>query len=264
MSGKGGMSGKGSVVMVAGEGDSTRIVFNALERAVGVHKVIVEGPVDRRQFLRRRVEKLGLGTVAGQMLFKAVVEKPLQVRSRARLRELRRSLDLDVSPIPADKRIDVVSINAPEAIEHLRALDPAVIVVNGTRIIAKKVLESVKAPFINMHAGITPLYRGVHGAYWALANDDRDHCGVTVHLVDPGIDTGAIVGQALIAPTRDDNYTTYPALQLAAGVPLLVDAVKAALDGSLRQKAPPEGKSRLWSHPTLGQYVKARLVNGAR
>lgn len=254
----------GGVVLVAGDGDSTRIVFNALVRSVGVRRVIVEEPVARRQFLRRRVEKLGIGTVAGQMLFKAVIEKPLQIRSRARVRELRRTLKLDTSPIPQDKRLDVSSINAPEAIEHLRALAPAVIVVNGTRIIGKRVLESVSAPFINMHTGITPLYRGVHGAYWALANGDRTHCGVTVHLVDPGIDTGAIVGQALIEPTIEDNYTTYPTLQLAAGLPLLVDAVKAALDGALEQKAPPEGRSRLWSHPTLGQYVKARLLNGAR
>lgn len=258
------MTERGRVVIVAGEGESTRFVFNGLERAIGVHKVIIEDPADRRQLLRRRVAKLGLSTVASQLLFKAMVAKPLELAARRRLQEIKCRLDLDDREIPDRARIHVSSINSPEAIEHLRALDPAVVVVNGTRIIAKKVLEAVRAPFINMHAGITPLYRGVHGGYWALASADRGHCGVTVHLVDQGIDTGGIISQALIEPTREDSFATYPLLQTGAGLPLLVAAVKAALDGSLERKPAPEGASRLWSHPTLGQYLKARLRNGTR
>jgi folate-dependent phosphoribosylglycinamide formyltransferase PurN len=258
------VTGRGGVVIVAGDGQSTRLVFNGLQRAVGVHKIIIEEPVGTTQLLRRRVEKLGLRTVAGQMLFKLMVDKLLRRGSGARIDEIMRQYNLDDRAIPARDYIHVPSINSPEAIEHLRALDPAVVVVNGTRIIAKKVLEAIRAPFLNMHAGITPLYRGVHGGYWALAEGDRAHCGVTVHVVDPGIDTGAIVSQALIDPTPEDTFATYPALQVAAGLPLLVDAVNAALDGSLQRKPPPEGASRLWSHPTLGQYVKARLQNGTR
>ena len=45
-------------------------------------------------------------------------------------------------------------------------------------------------PVINMHAGITLRYRGVHGGYWALAEQHPEWVGTTVHLVDPGIDTG--------------------------------------------------------------------------
>ena len=51
-------------------------------------------------------------------------------------------------------------------------------------------LEAVPAVFLNTLAGITPSYRGVHGAYWALVQRQPDACGVTVHLVDAGIDTG--------------------------------------------------------------------------
>jgi folate-dependent phosphoribosylglycinamide formyltransferase PurN len=257
------MSGRG-VTIVAGDGKSTRLVFNRLRHTVGVKKIIIEGRVDRKQFLRRRVEKLGLSTVAGQLLFKAMVVKPLELASRRRIRDIKRRFALDDRAIPSSYRIDVDSINSPEAIEHLRALEPSVVVVNGTRIIAGRVLAAIHAPFINMHAGITPLYRGVHGGYWALAHGDREHCGVTVHLVDQGIDTGAVISQALIEPTPEDNFVTYSLLQVAAGLPLLVDAVEAALAGTLQTKAGPAGASRLWSHPTLGEYLRARLLVGAR
>jgi len=74
-----------------------------------------------------------------------------------------------------------------------QASHPDVVVVNGTRIIAEKVLHSVPATFLNTHSGITPLYRGAHGGYWALVKKDRANCGVTIHVVDAGIDTGGIV-----------------------------------------------------------------------
>jgi len=132
-------------------------------------------------------------------------------------------------------------------------------VVNGTRIISKKVLSSVACPFLNTHAGITPLYRGVHGGFWALANNDAAHCGASVHVVDAGIDTGGIVAQAMIYPTTADNFATYPLLQLAAGLPLLAQAVDDVLAGRLQIRPAPAGPSRLWSHPTLSQYLRACL-----
>jgi methionyl-tRNA formyltransferase len=138
-----------------------------------------------------------------------------------------------------------------------------VVVVAGTRIIHASVLDAVPATFLNLHAGMTPRYRGVHGGYWALAQGDPEHCGVTVHEVDRGVDTGDVVAQARIAPTERDSFATYPLLQLAAGAPLLVDAVRAALGDRLASR-PAEGPSRQWYHPTLWSYLWTRARTGVR
>ncbi len=252
------------VVLIAGPGEPTHIVYHALQATVGVVRVIIEEPVGAKQLLKRRIEKLGAATVAGQVLFKAVIEKPLKLTAGDRLRQIKRKFGLNDAPIPAEAVIAVSSINSPEAIAHLQELQPDVVVVQGTRIIAKRVLQSVACPFINMHAGITPRYRGVHGGYWALATDDAAHCGVTVHLVDAGIDTGGILAQALIQPTPADSFVTYPLLQLAAGLPLLVDAVRAGLAGTLQPLKVAEGPSQLWSHPTLGQWLTGWLRRRVR
>jgi methionyl-tRNA formyltransferase len=114
-----------------------------------------------------------------------------------------------------------------------------------------------------MHAGITPKYRGVHGAYWAQVARDAQHAGVTIHLVDPGIDTGGILYQARITPEASDNYCTYPLLQIAAGRPLLLQAVSDALNHQT-QVLGSTLPSRLYFHPTLWQYVWFRLTRGAR
>ena len=246
------------IVVLAGPGPSTDILFHALDGAFGVHRIIVEEPVGQRQLLKRRTEKLGWATVAGQVLFKLLVAKPLEAASQGRQQAIRAAYGLSAAPLPEARLTRVPSVNSPECIAELQRLAPDVVVVNGTRIIAKKVLQAVPCPFLNTHAGITPLYRGVHGGYWALANDDAAHCGVSVHLVDAGIDTGGILHQALIQPTAEDNFTTYPLLQLAAGLPLLVQAVGEALAGTLQLQPPPAGASRLWSHPTLAEYLRHR------
>ncbi len=238
----------GRVVLIAGPGEPTHIVYHALQASVGVVGVIIEEPVAAKQLLKRRLEKLGWAPVSGQILFKAVIEAPLKLAAAGRLREIKAAYGLQDAPI-----------NSPEAIAALQAFAPDVVVVQGTRIIAKRVLQSVAAPFINMHAGITPRYRGVHGGYWALASGDAAHCGVTVHLVDAGIDTGGVLAQTLIEPIPADSYVTYPLLQLAAGLPLLVQAVRAALAGTLLPQPVAEGPSRLWSHPTLGQWLSGWL-----
>jgi folate-dependent phosphoribosylglycinamide formyltransferase PurN len=148
-------------------------------------------------------------------------------------------------------------------VSALRDLAPQVVVVAGTRIISQSVLEAITATFINLHAGMTPRYRGVHGGYWALACGDREHCGVTVHVVDPGVDTGDVIAQARIEPTERDTFATYPLLQLVAGLPLLTGAVRAALEGTLQQR-PASGPSRQWYHPTLWGYLVTWLRRGVR
>jgi folate-dependent phosphoribosylglycinamide formyltransferase PurN len=251
-------------VILAGQHVSTNIIYNALRPSFNIRAVVLEERLPRSEFLSRRLHRLGAPQVLGQLLFRALLVPILSATSSRRIADIHQQYRLDDAPIPASEIAPVPSVNSAEAIAILRELRPDVVVVNGTRIISERVLTSVSARFINTHAGITPLYRGVHGAYWALAQGRRDACGVTVHFVDPGIDTGTVIEQALIEPAPSDNFVTYPLLQLAAGLPLLERAVRAALRGEVVTKAPPEGESRLWSHPTLWGYLWLRLRRGVK
>jgi folate-dependent phosphoribosylglycinamide formyltransferase PurN len=252
------------VVMLATDCDTTRMAYHALAQRPGVDAVLLEQPIGRGELLGRRVKRLGLRTVAGQVLFQGGIVPLLRMRSGRRVDQIKRAHGLNDAAIPEALIRRVPSANAPETIELLRALAPGVVVVNGTRILSRQLLAAVSAPLINTHAGITPLYRGVHGGYWALASGDREHCGVTVHLVNEGIDTGGILGQAHIEPTAADNFVTYPYLQIGAALPLLQRAVEDALAGRLSTREPPSGSSRLWSHPTAFEYLKHRVRAGVK
>ncbi|HEU4660466.1 MAG TPA: formyl transferase [Pseudolabrys sp.] len=247
-----------AVVLMGVDGPSTRIVYNRLSLAFGALPAIIERPISRRTLLRIRARKLGWLAVASQMAFMLGIRPVIQHRAKKRIERIKSDNGLDTSPIPDSCVSHVESVNSPETIGLISKFGPKVIVVNGTRIISAAVLNSTQALFINTHAGITPKYRGAHGAYWALYNDDPGRCGVTVHLVDSGIDTGAIVEQALISPTREDSFVTYPYLQIAAALPILIDAVRSALDGTLKSK-PAVGESAVWYHPGAFAYLRGRL-----
>jgi folate-dependent phosphoribosylglycinamide formyltransferase PurN len=245
-----------NIVLLGRQDRPTAIVYNSLRmEALTPARVIVEGGEPKLKFLRRRIRRFGLGKVVGQVAFRTIVVPWLKMLSRQRVSEIVHQFTLDPSPIPPTSLTIIKSVNSEECIQVLRALQPDVIVVSGTRIISNRVLRSIPAVFINMHAGITPTYRGCHGGYWSLVEGDRDGCGVTVHQVDAGVDTGPILAQALISPHRDDNFITYGLLQQAAGLPLLKKAIQDACENRLVAVAPLSGTSRLYTHPTLKEYV---------
>lgn len=251
------------IVLLAGKGISTNIVYHALQKNCTIDAIILEEPVSKKIFLKKRIKKLGIVKVLGQILFQAGIVPFLSLGTTGRRKDIMGQYGLDETALPPEKIIRVSSVNDETCMLQLQRMNPDIIIVNGTRIIAAAVLNCVSSKFINIHAGITPLYRGVHGAYWALVNNDAPHCGVTVHLVDPGIDTGSIVYQKTISVTPKDNFTTYPLLQLAEGIGLLQKALADIGNGQF-QLTPTLGPSRLWYHPTMGQYLYQLILKGKK
>lgn len=245
---------KKKIVLLAQKGFSTNVVFNALENKFGVHTIVLEGKENMKHFLGRRVKKLGMMKVVEQIIFRLLVMRILNFLSRKRVDEILNNSTMCDKSINENKLKKVASVNSQEVIDLLKDTNPDLVVINGTRIISKDVLNCVNCKFLNIHAGIIPKYRGVHGAYWALVNKDKDNCGVSVYLVNGGIDTGEILYQEPIEITCRDNFATYPVLQLAKGIELLDRAINDVFNNRLVIRKGPN-ESKLWYHPTVSEYV---------
>jgi folate-dependent phosphoribosylglycinamide formyltransferase PurN len=256
------------LVLLALRGDYGNMFYNALASRYAITAAVLEDRIGGWTLVRRRIKRLGVWKTLGQVAFRLGIAPLLAFGARARVAEIMHEHGLSTALIPAEKTsiIDVASVNSAECIAALARLAPDIVIVAGTRILGEATLAAAPdAVFVNVHAGITPLYRGVHGGYWALAENDAAHCGVTVHLVDKGIDTGGILAQALIAPTASDNFASYGLLQNVAGLALLRDKVLPRLIAGDRSTLPaPAGESRLWSHPTAWQYLRNRLSSGTK
>ena len=256
------MPAKPRIALLAGEGWSTNAIYNGLRDEFEIVAVIVERKPSALKMLRYRARTLGWWETFGQFCF-ILYSRLLSRAADMRIAMLMHRHGLSDTPIPGIAITPVDSANHKRVAALLKKLAPQAVVVNGTRILSKKLLATVDAPFINTHMGITPAYRGVHGGYWALANDDRERCGVTVHLVDEGVDTGGVLYQARIEVEEEDSFATYPVLQLAAALPLMKAALRDAAEGTLTPRA-GAGSSKQWYHPTLWGYWKTKATRGVK
>lgn len=246
--------------MLAQESLSTKVIYNNISKEYNIFKIIIEKKPSAVKFFSKRIQNLGMKKVLGQLCF-FLFNVFYKRFSKKLINSLIQRYEFITSDIPDSKTIHVDTINSQIVIDKITEISPHIIVVNGTRIISKKVLNSTDAIFINSHLGITPKYRGVHGGYWALINDDPDNFGVTVHLVDSGIDTGSIIFQEIAEYSEKDNFNTYSIRQLNVAKKLINNSIEHVINKNLKT-VDNKAQSILWSHPTLFEYLSFWIKKG--
>ncbi len=253
-----------SIVVLTAGGPLAPVVVNGLAaRLAGPGRtltVIEEEPEAKSEIIRRRARKLGWWTALGQAAC-GILQRLLASGRQARIAAILGTYGLDASPPAALAVHRVASVNSDACRALLRSLAPSVVAVYGTRIIKPATLDAVPAPFVNYHAGINPKYRGQHPGYWALASGDAENAGVTIHLVDAGVDTGSVLYQARVVFSPEDTIATYQHVQAAHALPLFARAIEDALASRLapRTVALP---SRQWFPPTIWDYLRNGVVRG--
>ena len=94
-------------------------------------------------------------------------------------------------------------LNAQEVIDAVSATNPDFLLSFQAGQILRRALLSV--PILgawNVHFGSLPRYRGVAPIAWAIINGERA-TGVTLHRIDPGVDSGAILATAEVPIARE-------------------------------------------------------------
>ena len=120
------------------------------------------------------------------------------------------------------------SPNAAQFVEEMRALAPDLFMAVGYMLLLKTAILGVPRRIAaNFHASLLPAYRGKHPVFWALRNGEP-WCGLTIHEMSPGLDTGDILFQVRVPTREEDSVSTLYDRIMGASVPLvplLIDAV---------------------------------------
>jgi len=131
-------------------------------------------------------------------------------------------------------------LHEPEAMENLRHWAPDLIVVAAFgQILRAEVLSLPHFGCVNVHASLLPRWRGAAPIQAAILNGD-EQTGITIMLMDPGIDTGPIISQASIPISNEDTAGTLTSKLSELGANLLIDSLTGYLDGTLRPR-PQDG-----------------------
>jgi folate-dependent phosphoribosylglycinamide formyltransferase PurN len=246
------------IVIVTEGGPHIWGIVNAIAARFGQPTIILENPESKSDLLRRRARRLGWISAAGQFGTMVIIRSAKVLMTR-RLAELAQNEGFDTSPPPADTIVKVPSANSPEFVEVIRRINPDVVLLAGCRLLKLETLGAIPCPVLNYHAGITPNYRGMNGGYWALATGDAVNFGTTVHLVDTGVDTGAVLHQVQGRPAKGDTIATYALTMAAFSRDICIRAIEDALSGKL-SPFEPTLPSRQWYHPTLWSYLWTGLT----
>jgi methionyl-tRNA formyltransferase len=158
----------------------------------------------------------------------------------------------------------VDSFESPKALEAIRKTEPDLFVFAGGAILRAPLLVIPRLGTLNAHMGLLPFYRGMNVAEWACFHGDQQGC--SVHLIDPGIDTGDIL---VARPIGIDGIRSISALRAKideAQMALLGDVVQYVTRvGSLpprRSQAADEGRQFFRMHGELLELLERDLASG--
>jgi len=149
----------------------------------------------------------------------------------------------DVLPDPV-AAVRVPNINGPTSVRTMGELEPDVIIQSGAGILKPQIFTLARLATLNLHHGIAPLIKGVSSILWGQYERRPEWIGSTVHVIDEGIDTGAVLAYAKVEPERPGER--FPSLYVRAsegGVARLVETLERLEAGETWRLPTPPGES---------------------
>ena len=118
------------------------------------------------------------------------------------------------------------SVRTPEFSDVISRLDPDMLVVVAYgHVLPQRILEIPKQGPINIHASLLPKYRGPAPIQWAVINREKE-TGVTLMLMDKGLDTGDMLSSASVPILPDDTSGSLHDRLALLGADLLIQTLK--------------------------------------
>ncbi len=140
------------------------------------------------------------------------------------------------------------SLRASGVVQHLADWQPEVIIVAAFgQILQPEVLELPPHGCLNIHASLLPCYRGAAPIPAAILAGDET-TGVTIMLMDPGLDTGPILKQAESPIEPRDTTASLTGVLARMGAALLVETLPAWLQGRITPQ-PQDDARATYCHP---------------
>ena len=166
--------------------------------------------------------------------------------------------------------LEVDRVRDGEGFEALDTMEPdTIVVVAYGEILTPDVLDIPRLGAVNVHFSVLPRWRGAAPVHRAILEGDES-TGVTVMLMDEGLDTGPVLLTAETPIAEDDDAGSLGARLADLGGPVLVEALRG-LDAetleprsqdhaaaTIAPKLLPEERTIDWSQPATAIVRRVR------
>jgi phosphoribosylglycinamide formyltransferase-1 len=156
----------------------------------------------------------------------------LVVSDRPGVRALERATAAGIETVVIAPGSDRRALSAAVADALTRRGIDGIVSAGYMRVLGPPVVDRWRDRWLNLHPALLPSFPGIHAVADALAAGVKV-TGVTVHLVDAGVDTGPIVLQEAIAIRPDDDWDSLEVRVHEVEHRLLPRAVRALLQDRL-------------------------------
>lgn len=164
-------------------------------------------------------------------------------------------------------------VNHPSFLETMQKLNPDVIVVMAYgQFLGRTLLELPRLGCINLHVSLLPKFRGAAPVQHAIMNGEHK-TGVTVMMMDAGMDTGDILGSVKCKIKPEDTTGSLSLRLCKTGADLMLDVLRKLAYGRAKRivqndanssYAPKINKKQAlieWGEPAIVIDRKIRAFN---
>ena len=175
------------VVILTNRQGNQSALANKISRHAEVAAVVLSKNIPARRPDRGKRAKLLINRVAGRTVGRPFVRTWFDVLAK---------YDAEYTKWPTGNIVEVDNVNDAATIDAIERAAPQLVVVSGTNIVGKRVIETAQKAggIVNLHTGISPYVRGgPNCTNWCLAQGWFHLIGNTVMWLNAGIDTGNII-----------------------------------------------------------------------
>lgn len=225
------------------------VLFNIRGRPAGQHL----------QVLKRLARKRGLVYLADLMLGRKFRSRYLDPAVRI----FPEVTDRTVADIESRCTcIDIEDPHAEETLRRVKAIEPDYILLLGAPVIKPALFTLAQRGTLNWHHGLSPRYRGSDCVLWAMANNEFDQIGFTIHFVSEVVDGGRIILQRPVTVRKDLNFSEAVADVARQGLNGFKEVVAEILSGKpMRSKSQDKGGTH---YPPIGLRGLRRAAGNFR
>lgn len=163
---------------------------------------------------------------------------------------------------PAEDVIRVRHLNTPELAQALRSRGIRYLVNGGAGIFREPLTSLQDLVIVNAHAGQLPHFRNMNVVEWALYTGSQ--VVGTVHRIDAGIDTGAILLERPLDLSAARSVARAREIAFDQVARLVAPAVVGHARGEIEERPQPRRGTRWYvMHPYLRDRLDRRLAGDA-
>lgn len=156
--------------------------------------------------------------------------------------------------------LTVPDLNHRKVLAYLNQVQPDLIIYAGGGILRRPLLATPKIGTLNAHSGPLPHFRGMNAVEWTVFYGINPM--ITIHFIDPGIDTGPILERVPLKVDEGDTLVKVRGKAIVLGVQSILKMLPVLESGNYQPitQEPNGGRQFFRMAPELAALVEMKLA----